>query len=335
MKTTLLHTLDAFDTLTPAWNDLLNRAATNLVFMTPEYQRIWWQWLRQGELAIFVTHDSQDKLVGVAPLFRKRRESGEVELRLIGCVGVSDYLDVLVDEACAEAVYTDFLDYLTHDESLAWDSLSLCSLPQTSPTLTLFAEMAQARGWKVDVQPHNVCPVITFPDDWGTYLTTINKKQRHEIRRKIRKLENETESHYTIVESEAELPQAMEIFFNLHRKSTPDKDDFWSDNLYQFFNTLVINFAKNNWVKLFFIHLNDVPAACMLCFDYNGEFLLYNSGYDPTYFANLSPGNVLTPYTIRTFALSRCKGFRGRKGFLIAPAANEEDWFLRETGFAE
>ena len=40
-------------------------------------------------------------------------------------------------------------------------------------------------------------------------------------------------------------------------------------------------------------------AAAMLGFDYNNEFLLYNSGYDPSQFANLSPGNVLTSYTIQ------------------------------------
>jgi CelD/BcsL family acetyltransferase involved in cellulose biosynthesis len=37
----------------------------------------------------------------------------------------------------------------------------------------------------------------------------------------------------------------------------------------------------------------------MLCFDYNNEFLLYNSGFDPEQFAHLSPGNVLTAYTIQ------------------------------------
>ena len=57
--------------------------------------------------------------------------------------------------------------------------------------------------------------------------------------------------------------------------------------------------AQAGWLKLFFIEVNGIEAAAMLCFDYNNEFLLYNSGYDPEQFANLSPGNVLTAYTIQ------------------------------------
>jgi CelD/BcsL family acetyltransferase involved in cellulose biosynthesis len=37
----------------------------------------------------------------------------------------------------------------------------------------------------------------------------------------------------------------------------------------------------------------------MLIFDYNDQFLLYNSGFDPAQFNNLSTGNVLTAYTIK------------------------------------
>jgi CelD/BcsL family acetyltransferase involved in cellulose biosynthesis len=62
---------------------------------------------------------------------------------------------------------------------------------------------------------------------------------------------------------------------------------------------MAVEMAQAGWIKLYFIELNGIKAASMLCFDFNNEFLLYNSGYDPDQFANLSPGNVLTSYTIQ------------------------------------
>jgi CelD/BcsL family acetyltransferase involved in cellulose biosynthesis len=56
--------------------------------------------------------------------------------------------------------------------------------------------------------------------------------------------------------------------------------------------------AETGYLKLFFLELNQVKAAALLCFDYDNQFLLYNSGYDPDLFAHLSPGNVLVSYTI-------------------------------------
>jgi CelD/BcsL family acetyltransferase involved in cellulose biosynthesis len=91
----------------------------------------------------------------------------------------------------------------------------------------------------------------------------------------------------------------MDAFITLHQKSTRDKQDFWSDQMILFFKAVAIELAKAGWLKLFFIEVNGVKAASLLCFDYNDEILVYNSGYDPEQFANLSPGNVLVSYSIQ------------------------------------
>ena len=150
-----------------------------------------------------------------------------------------------------------------------------------------------------EIRQQDVCPVITLPPSWDDYLAGINKKQRHEIRRKMRKIEREAETEWYVVESEAEVSAAMAVFIDLHQKSTQDKEDFWNENMVAFFNAIAIETARAGWLKLYFIRVNGVNAAAMLCFDFNNEFLLYNSSYDPAQFFELSPGNVLTSYTIQ------------------------------------
>jgi CelD/BcsL family acetyltransferase involved in cellulose biosynthesis len=165
-------------------------------------------------------------------------------------------------------------------------------------THTELAGAAQRFDWRVEVKEQDVCPVITLPQNWEDYLAAVGKKQRHEIRRKMRKIESEAETRWYAITSETEIDRAMDDFINLHQKSTQDKEEFWNNKLVQFFKALASRLAGLGWLRLYFIELNGVQAASMLCFDYNNEFLLYNSGYDPEQFAHLSPGNVLTSYTI-------------------------------------
>ncbi len=299
MQTTTYTDVTVFDTLASEWDDLLQRSINAPFFMRYVYQRIWWEYLGNDDLVVIVIRDESGQLVGLAPLYGSTNAAGQRELSFVGCVDISDYLDLMVDKNQVEAVHQALLDCLSNDNGPAWDKLYLCSLSHNSVTHTKLAEAARDRGWQVAVQQQDVCPVITLPSSWDEYLAGIDKKQRHEIRRKIRRIEREADTRWYVIDSEEGLAKAIDTFIQLHQKSTQDKEDFWSDDLIRFFDTVAFEIAKAGWLKLYLIQVNGVDAAAMLCFDYNNEFLLYNSGYDPEQFANLSPGNVLTSYTIQ------------------------------------
>jgi CelD/BcsL family acetyltransferase involved in cellulose biosynthesis len=262
------------------------------------YQKTWWQYLGNDDLMLISIRTDEGQLVGLAPLYAKTNGAGQREFSFVGCVDVSDYLDLLIDKDYVEAVQQTLLNCLA-DEQMRWDKLYLCSLPQRSLTHSLFAEAARRQGWRVELKQQDVCPVVSLPASWDDYLAGIDKKQRHEIRRKMRRIEREAETRWYAVDSEAGLTEAMADFIRLHQRSTADKEGFWSEALIAFFKTLAVKLAQKGWLKLYFIELNGVQAAALLCFDYNNEFLLYNSGYDPELFAQLSPGNVLISYTIQ------------------------------------
>ncbi|HXW01307.1 MAG TPA: GNAT family N-acetyltransferase [Anaerolineae bacterium] len=298
MQTTIYTDASGFELLAQEWDDLFRRSINPPFFMRYIYQRTWWQYLGNDNLVLVAIRADDDQLVGLAPLYTKINGAGQRELSFVGCVDVSDYLDLLVDGDYVEPVYQTLLDCLGSGY-LAWDKLYLCSLPHHSITHTRLAETVRSRGWRAEVSQQDVCPVITLPGDWEDYLAGIDKKQRHEIRRKLRKIETEAQTRWYAVESAAEVDEAMAAFIELHQKSTSDKEGFWNESLIQFFTALAAQLAKTGWLKLYFIEVNGTRAAAMLCFDYNNEFLLYNSGFDPEQFAHLSPGNALTAYTIR------------------------------------
>lgn len=298
MQTTIYTDSTGFETLSQEWDSLLERSVRPPFFMRYLYQSIWWKYLGNNDLLLIAIRNNEGQLVGLAPLYRKINHLGQQELSFVGCVDVSDYLDLLVDRDYVEPVHQALLNCLS-DNSLAWDKIYLCSLPHHSITHTRLAQTAKEQGWRTQVSQQDVCPVITLPHSWDDYLAGLKKKQRHEIRRKMRKIETEAQTRWYVIDSPAGLTEAMEIFIDLHQKSTQDKEDFWSDGLIGFFKELSTQLAQVGWLKLYFIEVDGNQAAAMLCFDYDNEFLLYNSGYDPEQFAHLSPGNVLTSYTIQ------------------------------------
>ncbi len=295
MHVTCYTTADAFDELAEAWNDLMGRAVSAPIFMTVEYQKIWWQHFGRGNLRIIAVRTDDGSLAGLAPLFVDGNE-----LHFVGCVDVSDYLDFLVDRNYIESVYAAIVNHLSTEMATEWRTAYFCSLASHSRTLKLLVELAQSQGWTAFSRTEEVCPIITLPDSWETYLAGLSKKQRHEIRRKIRKLEAAAEARWTVIESPEELTDAhIDTFVQLHRKSARAKDEFWDEAMLAFFRAIIRKFAEKGWLKFYFLDINGEPAASLLCFDYRNDILVYNSGFDAEKFGELSPGNVIISYSIR------------------------------------
>jgi len=298
MKIDLLTQPNVFETLAHEWNALLHRATTNTLFLTLEWQKTWWQSLGSGELRVITFRQDDGALVGVAPLFIDKETDGHLSLSLIGCVDVSDYLDVIVARGFEEQVYRALLDTLTRADFPAWDTLDLCTTPAASPTNSLFKEIAQARGLNLETKLHDVAPFINLPDDWDAYLATLEKKQRHEIRRKLRRVE-EANTRWYVIESAEALPQAIADFVQLHKQSRPDKNMFMDTRMETFFARMAQALFPRGWLQLAFLEVDGARAAAILNFVYANDVLVYNSGYDPVMYGSLSPGIVLFAHSIQ------------------------------------
>jgi CelD/BcsL family acetyltransferase involved in cellulose biosynthesis len=290
--------LSSFDALAGEWNDLLKRSAFDTLFLTWEWQRTWWEHLGEGDLFLIAMRDDQDHLVGIAPLYRTVSAGGEKTLNIVGCVDVSDYLDIIVARGHEKEVYGALLDYLDSAEMAGWDAAELCNVPEISPAHQALAEMAVGHGHEFRTRVEDVCPIIDLPATWDAYLASLDKKQRHEIRRKMRRIEGGADVHWYIVDQDRDPAEEIEAFIDLHQKSSADKDDFMDEQMKGFFRAMAHVLQPRGWLQLAFIEVDGQKAASMLNFDYEDAILVYNSGYDPQLYAHLSPGIVLLAYCI-------------------------------------
>lgn len=270
-----------FDDMELEWEGLLRSSSTNTIFVTPSWQRTWWRHFGAGwELRIISVRDG-DVTLGIAPLMLR-----DGVAQLVGESDVFDYLDFIVPEAYADRFYGPLCDHLA---ALDWGVLDLKSLPQSSPTLRALPEVARKAGYSVEVTEEDKAPVAELPLTWDEYLGALAKKDRHELRRKFRRLDNVgTATQHTCSDPDT-LPACMQEFFRLHRLSSPAKKAFLTPERQRFFLEIARELAPRGQFKLFFLDLDGARVASCICFDYEGSYLLYNSGYDPEH-AGLSVG---------------------------------------------
>ena len=297
MRVDVLTDAAAFETLGEEWSALLTTSSTDTPFLTPQWQAASWATLGAGELRLLAARDDDGRLVGIAPLCRDSASRGPRTLSLAGGVEVSDYLDVVVQRDAEDAVYAAFTETLAEMAS-EWDRLLLTNVPQGSSTLTRLAALAREQGWSADEAVEDVCPVIALPPTWDAYLDTLGKHQRHEVRRKLRRMEAEANYAVERFTGEQALGEALEQFFVLHRLSHTDKARFMDEQMARFFRA--ITEAMRAYVELNMLYIDGEPSAAMYNLRYGNRLLVYNSGYNPALRPNLSSGIVLLALCIQS-----------------------------------
>jgi CelD/BcsL family acetyltransferase involved in cellulose biosynthesis len=298
MKLTLHRTFP--EDLHAAWNDLLSKSTTHVPFLRYEYPKDWWatrgggEW-QQADLLIVTAHEG-DTLVGVAPLFFTT-QTEKPSLLLVGAVEISDYLDIIALPGKLNPFLAALLDFL-EELDLPWQELVLHNLLDDSPSLPALQALAGRLGKECRVEVLQRSPYIPLPTDWETYLAGVDKKQRHEIRRKMRRAaELEVPASLHIVEDAASLDAEIEAFLGLMAQDEAKARFLTGPMREQMRQTMRMAFTCG-CLNLAFLQFGNEKAAAYLSFDYLNRIWVYNSGFNPRYFET-SPGWVLLGHMIQ------------------------------------
>jgi CelD/BcsL family acetyltransferase involved in cellulose biosynthesis len=283
-----------FDTLAGEWNDLLRHSATNTLFLTREWQKTWWRELGDGDLRVITLRGDDGALLGIAPLFFSPGPTSGldgVDVTFVGCKEVADYLDFIVARGHAAECYQALVDYLGSAGCPAWDHISLCNIPETSPTLSALVDLAHRCGWRTETKFEDVCPIIPLPATFDEYLAMLDGKERRELQRKLRRAGRDAVVTWTT--DAAKLDADMDDFIRLMVASMPTKSNFMTPRMERFFHAIAHAMFDAGWLQLSFLEIDERRAATYLNYVYDDTVLVYNSGLDPQRFAQLSPGQVL------------------------------------------
>jgi CelD/BcsL family acetyltransferase involved in cellulose biosynthesis len=230
--------------------------------------------------------------LGIAPFFLADNREGERALLLLGSIEISDYLDLIVSAEHLTDFIEGLFDYIFLPQQTAWQVLDFYNLLENSPTRAVLRKSAQKRGWMYYEEPLQNCPYIPLSTDWETYLAGLDKKQRHEIRRKLRRADQSTPPvSWYFVDDVNVLDQVMDSLFQL-MAFDPEKKAFLTELMQKQMKATAHAAFNAGWLKLAFITVGNEKAAAYFTFDFQKRIWVYNSGFDPS-FRELSPGWVL------------------------------------------
>lgn len=283
------------------WDALLEKSSTNVPFLKYGYLRKWWEFKGGGEWPnaelSLISAWKDSSLVGIAPLFITEHE-GKQKILFLGSIEISDYLDFIYDPQHGPEFFNQLCIFLSGNEFAGLHDILLYNIPESSPSKTLLEEACSKQSWNLLSKPAYHTPAIQLAEEWDTYLAGINKKQRHEIRRKLRRTEENAASiRWYIVEDKATLEQETEDFFSLMTLDG-EKNKFLTDEMREQLRSIIRWAFDEGILQLSFFTIEGKKAAGYLCFDYKDRIWVYNSGYDPQ-FREFSPGWVLLSYLIQ------------------------------------
>lgn len=297
MSLKIIQSNEQFGSLAQDWNDLLSISASHVPFLRHEYLYTWWQTLgggewQDGDLYIITDQSPGGKFTAIAPFFLTHNQAGDKALMFLGSFEISDYLDFIAPQEHLAAFLQQVLDYLVSPQAPDWEIIDLYNILDSSPALSLLEKLCQSLNLHCQIERLQPAPYIPLPDDWETYLAGLKKKQRHEIRRKLRRANEHPEGvRWYIVEDESTLNQEIDDFLNLMAQDE-EKRSFLTEVMSNQMRASVHSAFKAKWLQLAFLEVNGKKAAAYLNFDFANQIWVYNSGIDFSY-SNLSPGWVL------------------------------------------
>lgn len=287
-----------------AWNQCLEESISQVPFLSFEYLQAWWEtrgggeWPQDSELFIVVATENNQP-VGFAPLFLTNNFDGQPALMFIGAVEVSDFLDFLVRPEDLAEFLPGLMDFLENSPDLPpWKVLDLHNILDDSPTLPALAGEAQRRGWDHRQTVLQPSPFIPLPGDFDAYLAQIDKKQRHEIRRKMRNIEQSpVDVDYTVVTDPQTLTAETQAFIDMMAQD-PSKKTFLTVPMVKHLHKTAQVMLEKGWLHLSFLTLDGNKAAGNFSFIYNNRLWLYNSAWEWDY-RKFSPGWILLTHLLQ------------------------------------
>jgi CelD/BcsL family acetyltransferase involved in cellulose biosynthesis len=276
LKVRVLRNKTELDGLRDEWESLLSASRADCLFLTWEWLTTWLRHLSSEESLHTLEVRDGDRLVGLAPL---RVTRGRLEFLGTGTVG-SDYLDIIshrdreseVVEAMARSLEeTDLNIRLSH---ILPDSLSY-----------RLAERLKARGYRVFDRVINVCPFAELAgNSWDQFLSTLGKRHRENVRRRIRKLPADASFERTT--TEAELRKNLPVLIDLHNQRWDTRggsDALQEGSVKEFHQSFTALALQREWLRLYLLSIGGKPAAAVYAFHRNGRALYYQAGVAPEY----------------------------------------------------
>lgn len=286
------------------WDALVDDDPDATIFHTPRYLAVWERMLGERATPQVRTVHRDGRLVGVVPEAHERLGSptGPFEsLSFLGGSEVTDYLGPVARPEDRDDVMAAYVDALVED--VDWDEIVAGGLAVDTGWPDALVRHAERVGLEViEATRDDVCPRVDLAGGYQGYLERLPGKQRHEMRRKARKLARDAGELRMVEVPAGDVVDRLDVFFDMAVENESHKAAFFrKEPMREFFRELAREFAEEGVFRLHLLDVGGRPGAGTVSLVHGREWGLYNSAFDPA-LRMLAPGMVQVGQLIETAA---------------------------------
>jgi len=266
-----------FALLAPEWDALLRQSRQDGPFLRYHWLQTWWETFGVGRLDV-ATLRRGGELVGVLPTFTAtagRLPPARVT-RFLGDVGVGS--TGLSPFALPDVEQDAFQRFAQHLRARHADVVDLRFMDEHATFLGVLEHGGRTRVY----DDCGSCPRIALPGDWDTYLSSLSKHMRHEVRRSQRRVAERGLELEVISDPDA-LPEAVDDFLRLHEGRMRSKEgaEFRVSEAYAAFTHRVMStLLDEGSLRLMFLRLGDRRVAAIYLLRDADTMFAEQSGFD-------------------------------------------------------
>ncbi len=242
------------------------------------------------EVLIYYAETSDSEPLMILPLYITK-SSNILSTRMIESVSnyyTSLFSPIYTDKFLLETVFAQILIFINENRP-NHDGILLKPLAKDSVSFNIILRVLKKQGYSCDnffcfgnwyykVQEKN----------YNQYVFNLPSKLRNTIKRKYRKLQQKSSFRLEILTDVDDIISRLPDFSNVYNKSWKRSEPYPD-----FIKNLVTLFAKQGFIRLGMIYLDNKPVATQIWIVMNNVASIYKLAYDPAY-KNLSVGTVLT-----------------------------------------
>ncbi len=295
-------TQEEFESSSTQWSDLLARSEADPLFMSWEWQWLWWKHHcipQDSELYVLAGYNDAGVLVGLAPLYLHRATHRGLSARRLESIGssfreraqvFSEYLDLIIDVRYVDSFLKALGEVISGDPR--WNDLVFANTPVDGHAAHLL---------KVHLRDHYVRDAdpltsysVALPADFASYVSSLDSDTRRRAWNQRKKLVNPqlVEIHV------AQVDEALNLIDRFHKQR-------WGQSHYVGFRRLFNRafaqlMGRRGELHITELHSDGRPLNVMYNVRVGGREYNIQSGFDANAGKGISPG-----YLHLGFALER------------------------------
>lgn len=281
-----------FETMRDQWNKCLDQSHIKSMFLRWEWLYSWWEQytekLHDPQLSI-VAGFREENLELIFPAYFETIKTATGKQRSLNFIGnrleSTDYLSVICEESKRNDYLPQLFQFLINGikDVDRWEFINVLEDDSLLPALQQFAtaqNFVQAR------HHHRICPYIAANGTWEDFVSGLSKNMRYNLRRRTRNLLEKQNAQFGMITESGQVQEAVARLFELHEQRWDTREGtsiFKKDLRLSFHQAASARFFESDILRLFFIRVEDKPSAMLYCFEYGGELMYFQAGFDPHY----------------------------------------------------